>query len=137
MGVSASASDDAITIEPLPANALQAHTLQTYHDHRMAMAFSLIGSRSGNLRVDDKAVVAKTYPHYWQGLRKAHSGGLTCYAVSAGLRRLAKTQPPIAPATHCDIKPVNVRVTASGCTPEPNATNASLTVKMATNPAKI
>ena len=31
----------------------------------MAMAFSLLGSMSGTLEVDDKNVVDKTYPRYW------------------------------------------------------------------------
>ena len=32
----------------------------------MAMAFSLLGSMSGTLKVDDKTVVDKTYPRYWE-----------------------------------------------------------------------
>ncbi|MEC7418997.1 MAG: hypothetical protein VX659_02970 [Pseudomonadota bacterium] len=40
--------------------------MTTYHDHRMAMAFSLLGSFSGSLSIDDKRVVDKTYPNFWQ-----------------------------------------------------------------------
>ena len=40
--------------------------LTTYHDHRMAMAFATLGSAYGNVTVDDKAVVNKTYPDFWQ-----------------------------------------------------------------------
>jgi 5-enolpyruvylshikimate-3-phosphate synthase len=36
----------------------------------MAMAFSMLGSCSHALRVDDKAVVNKTYPNYWQDYNK-------------------------------------------------------------------
>jgi 5-enolpyruvylshikimate-3-phosphate synthase len=31
----------------------------------MAMAFATLGSAYGNLTVDDKAVVNKTYPDFW------------------------------------------------------------------------
>jgi 5-enolpyruvylshikimate-3-phosphate synthase len=31
----------------------------------MAMAFSTLGSAFGNLTVDDKNVVNKTYPSFW------------------------------------------------------------------------
>ena len=39
--------------------------IDTYDDHRMAMAFATLGSAYGNLTVDDKAVVNKTYPDFW------------------------------------------------------------------------
>jgi 5-enolpyruvylshikimate-3-phosphate synthase len=32
----------------------------------MAMAFSLLGSFTGTLKIDDKNVVNKTYPNFWQ-----------------------------------------------------------------------
>ncbi len=63
MGVAVDTTQDSTKIQPV--RELKAHTLSTYHDHRMAMAFSLLGSVSGSLLVDDKAVVDKTYPDYW------------------------------------------------------------------------
>jgi 3-phosphoshikimate 1-carboxyvinyltransferase len=65
MGVKVSTTTDTISVEEALPTQLQSHTLTTYHDHRMAMAFSLLGSRSEKLSVDDKTVVNKTYPHYW------------------------------------------------------------------------
>jgi 3-phosphoshikimate 1-carboxyvinyltransferase len=65
MGINAQTTDESIRVEPLGKQTMRPHTLRTYHDHRMAMAFSLLGSVSGTLAVDDKNVVAKTYPHYW------------------------------------------------------------------------
>ena len=65
MGINAQTTDESIRVEPLGEQPMRPHTLRTYHDHRMAMAFSLLGSVSGTLEVDDKNVVAKTYPHYW------------------------------------------------------------------------
>jgi len=66
LGISASTEYDSISIKPIHAGQLRSHKLITYHDHRMAMAFSLLGSVSGTLTVDDKTVVDKTYPEYWQ-----------------------------------------------------------------------
>ncbi|MEM7079926.1 MAG: 3-phosphoshikimate 1-carboxyvinyltransferase [Pseudomonadota bacterium] len=70
LGVKHSVDDQSITIETADAQALQAIELNTYDDHRMAMAFSTLASRVGNMRVDDLQVVAKTYPNYWQDYRK-------------------------------------------------------------------
>ena len=74
MGVTLSTQYDSIRIQPTDVKALKTHLLTTYHDHRMAMAFSLLGSFSGNLSVDDKNVVAKTYPNYWQDYARLKTG---------------------------------------------------------------
>jgi 3-phosphoshikimate 1-carboxyvinyltransferase len=66
LGIQATTEADAIQIEPIEPAQIKSHTMRTYHDHRMAMAFSLLGSVSGKVTVDDKAVVDKTYPGYWQ-----------------------------------------------------------------------
>jgi 3-phosphoshikimate 1-carboxyvinyltransferase len=65
MGVELSTTTDSIRISPAEPTKIKPHTLTTYHDHRMAMAFSLLGSVTGTLKVDDKNVVNKTYPRYW------------------------------------------------------------------------
>ena len=66
MGVDLTTTYSSITIEPLNHRETKAHTLTTYHDHRMAMAFSTLGSAHGTLSVDDKSVVNKTYPNFWE-----------------------------------------------------------------------
>ena len=47
--------------------------IATYKDHRMAMAFApmslVLPSRS--ILIDDPCVVSKSYPNYWEDLRKA------------------------------------------------------------------
>lgn len=68
LGIHAETTEDSIRIAA--AEDMQAHTLTTYHDHRMAMAFSVLGSVSGTLTVDNKAVVDKTYPAYWDDYAK-------------------------------------------------------------------
>ena len=65
MGVDLSTSHSSITVKPFGGQAPKAHILNTYHDHRMAMAFATLGSAYGNVTVDDKAVVNKTYPDFW------------------------------------------------------------------------
>ncbi len=44
----------------------QSATIETYGDHRMAMAFAVAGTRLANMRILDSAVVNKTYPAFWQ-----------------------------------------------------------------------
>ncbi len=44
-------------------------TIETYEDHRMAMAFGPV-SLVSNLKIEDPGVVAKSYPGYWDDLRK-------------------------------------------------------------------
>ncbi len=68
MGVSLETGSESIRIEP--ADSFNPHELTTYHDHRMAMAFSLPGSVYGDLTIDDAAVVNKTYPDYWNDFER-------------------------------------------------------------------
>ena len=45
--------------------------IETYHDHRMAMAFAPLSIPFGPLSINDPMVVTKSYPGYWDDLRKA------------------------------------------------------------------
>jgi 3-phosphoshikimate 1-carboxyvinyltransferase len=54
--------------------------IETYDDHRMAMAFSVAGLVRGNVRILDPDCVRKTYPHYFDDLQAvrtmaANAGG--------------------------------------------------------------
>ncbi len=58
--------DDGLTIYgPCP---LRGATIQTYRDHRIAMAFALAGLRVPNIRIANPGCTAKTYPSYWTDL---------------------------------------------------------------------
>ncbi len=46
------------------------HTVSTYNDHRMAMAFAPLTLIFGNLKMENKEVVAKSYPAFWDDLIK-------------------------------------------------------------------
>jgi 3-phosphoshikimate 1-carboxyvinyltransferase len=43
-------------------------TIETYHDHRMAMAFAAIGLNQ-KINIVDEEVVSKSFPNYWEVLK--------------------------------------------------------------------
>lgn len=45
-------------------------TINTYDDHRMAMAFAPLALIIKNVEIEDPQVVAKSYPHFWEDLQK-------------------------------------------------------------------
>ena len=45
--------------------------IATYEDHRMAMAFAPACLKTGEIRIKDPGVVSKSYPGFWDDLRKA------------------------------------------------------------------
>lgn len=45
--------------------------IETYHDHRMAMAFAPAALMLGHIRIKDPMVVTKSYPQFWEHLKKA------------------------------------------------------------------
>jgi len=44
--------------------------IATYHDHRMAMAFAPVALFNGSIRIEDAMVVTKSYPSFYEDLRK-------------------------------------------------------------------
>ena len=44
--------------------------IETYHDHRMAMAFAPLCSAIEAIDIIDPSVVSKSYPTYWDELKK-------------------------------------------------------------------
>ena len=56
---------DGLRITPRPITPA---TVQTYHDHRIAMAFALVGLRASGVQIADPGCTAKTFPDYWQRL---------------------------------------------------------------------
>jgi 3-phosphoshikimate 1-carboxyvinyltransferase len=45
--------------------------ISTYEDHRMAMAFAPACLTTGKIRIKDPGVVSKSYPGFWEDLKKA------------------------------------------------------------------
>lgn len=46
-------------------------SIDTYEDHRMAMSFAPLAITLGCIRINNPEVVSKSYPNYWDDLRKS------------------------------------------------------------------
>ena len=57
--------DDGLTIEPAPLHGAR---LGTHHDHRLAMAFGVLGAAVEGIELDDPGVVSKSWPRFWDDL---------------------------------------------------------------------
>jgi 3-phosphoshikimate 1-carboxyvinyltransferase len=66
LGVRVEEHEDGMTV--YPCDDIQPATIQTYHDHRMAMAFSLIGLRIPGISIDNPSCVSKTFPSFFEVL---------------------------------------------------------------------
>jgi 3-phosphoshikimate 1-carboxyvinyltransferase len=66
LGVSVTEHSDGLTIQP--CRAIRPAVVRTYNDHRMAMAFALLGLRAEGVRIENPACVAKTFPDYFRVL---------------------------------------------------------------------
>jgi 3-phosphoshikimate 1-carboxyvinyltransferase len=67
LGARARAGADWLEIEPGP---LHGAVIDTYDDHRMAMAFALAGLRVPGVVIRDPACVVKTWPAYFEALER-------------------------------------------------------------------
>lgn len=63
LGIHVDEHEDGMTIYPV--EQMSPATIQTYNDHRMAMAFSLIGLRSDGVTIENPGCVSKTFPHFF------------------------------------------------------------------------
>ena len=66
-GVPAVETDDGFVVTPAPPRSAR---VSTYDDHRLAMAFSLIGLRVPGIEIDGAECVAKTFPDYFDRLER-------------------------------------------------------------------
>jgi 3-phosphoshikimate 1-carboxyvinyltransferase len=66
LGVSVEEHEDGMTIHPV--EKMRPASIQTYNDHRMAMAFSLIGLRFDGVTIENPSCVSKTFPNYFEVL---------------------------------------------------------------------
>ena len=55
--------------------------IDTYEDHRMAMAFAPACLVCPSIRINEPQVVSKSYPRYWDDLQAA-GFGITAYPES-------------------------------------------------------
>jgi 3-phosphoshikimate 1-carboxyvinyltransferase len=71
LGVKVEEYEDGMTIYPCPTfkpSNLQPVIVKTYNDHRMAMAFSLIGLRVPGITIENPGCVSKTFPEFFDVL---------------------------------------------------------------------
>jgi 3-phosphoshikimate 1-carboxyvinyltransferase len=66
LGVQVEEHEDGMTI--YPCQTFKSASIQTYNDHRMAMAFSLIGLRFEGVTIENPGCVSKTFPNYFEVL---------------------------------------------------------------------
>ena len=66
LGVQVQEHKDGMTI--YPCKKFTPAPVQTYNDHRMAMAFSLIGLRMNGVTIENPGCVSKTFPDYFRVL---------------------------------------------------------------------
>lgn len=52
------------------SHRLETPIIETYHDHRMAMAFAPIALAGFRFKIKDPMVVTKSYPGFWEDLKK-------------------------------------------------------------------
>lgn len=64
LGVRVEEAADGMTIYPV--EKMRPAVIQTYNDHRMAMAFSLIGLRFDGVTIENPACVSKTFPNFFE-----------------------------------------------------------------------
>jgi len=77
-GCTVETTDDSITITPLERDSAgniartDPVTIETYDDHRMAMAFAILGLVRPGISIADPAVVSKSYPTFWADFAKLY-----------------------------------------------------------------
>lgn len=68
LGANISVTDRSLTLRP-SATIKKDIPIDTYNDHRMAMAFAPLALKT-SIVINDAEVVSKSYPDYWEDLKK-------------------------------------------------------------------
>ncbi|MBN7806989.1 3-phosphoshikimate 1-carboxyvinyltransferase [Agrobacterium rosae] len=68
-GLAEEDGDDLIVhADPDLAGQTLSASIDTFHDHRIAMSFALAGLKTGGIAIQNPSCVGKTYPGYWKAL---------------------------------------------------------------------
>jgi 3-phosphoshikimate 1-carboxyvinyltransferase len=74
MGAGARIEGDSLIISPMGAERRRATSanalIQTVRDHRIAMAFAVLGLQVSGAQIVDPGCVAKSYPDFWADLAR-------------------------------------------------------------------
>lgn len=77
LGAQVDEEDDAFTVHPLVGVPDAPVALETYGDHRMAMALAVAGARIPHVVIKDPGCVAKTYPRFFDDFLALLAGRLS------------------------------------------------------------
>ena len=66
LGVQVEEGPSEWTITPPIGGIYRSASIDTYDDHRMAMAFAVAGLRVAGVRINNPGCVAKTFPDFWE-----------------------------------------------------------------------
>lgn len=77
LGARVQEEDDAFTVHPLDDPPFAPVVLDTYGDHRMAMALAVAGARIPNVVIKDPGCVSKTYPRFFDDFLTLLAGTLS------------------------------------------------------------
>jgi 3-phosphoshikimate 1-carboxyvinyltransferase len=69
LGQEVAHGDDWLKITP---RSVEPAIVHSYSDHRMAMAFAILGLARAGVSIEDPACVAKTYPEFWKDLGECY-----------------------------------------------------------------
>ncbi len=72
IGIRTESTEDSLIIHG--GNPKGPADIDTYDDHRIAMAFALVGAKVGGIRINDPGCTAKSFPGFWNLLASAGVG---------------------------------------------------------------
>ena len=82
-GVETKELDDGLEVYGRPISELkEGVSVHCYDDHRVAMAFSVLGTVVNGTILEEKRCVEKTWPNWWDDLQNKVCVQLECVSVS-------------------------------------------------------
>jgi 3-phosphoshikimate 1-carboxyvinyltransferase len=70
IGITAHITDDSLTMNNPNVVVKGPVSIQTYHDHRMAMCFAPLALKFPNIKIVSSEVVSKSFPSFWEEFKK-------------------------------------------------------------------
>lgn len=64
--------EDGIRIVPVSVDSVKETAVETYDDHRMAMAFTLVGLKTGKITIKDPGCCRKTFENYFSVIEELY-----------------------------------------------------------------
>ena len=61
---------ETVSGKPAVSPAISPVIVETYSDHRIAMAFALLALKTGIIRIANPSVVSKSYPGFWKEMKR-------------------------------------------------------------------